>query len=924
MLQLINLHKIYKPKKGPSVRALDGVDLLIQNTGLVFVLGKSGSGKSTLLNVIGGLDSLDEGEMIINGRSSKTFKMQDFDSYRNTYIGFIFQEYNLLEEFNIEKNIAIALELQGKEPTKEKINEILQKVDLEGYANRKVNELSGGQKQRVAIARALIKDPQIIFADEPTGALDSNTGQQVFETLQKLSKEKLVIVVSHDRETAEKYGDRIIELKDGKVISDKSKTTVKNDSSNNFNVVDGVVSIDKDKEITKEQLEMLIAQLQKHDGDIVLTKASQSKKIFGETNQKDINPDLDKDKEFKLIKSKLKNTDALKIGASGLKYKKIRLFFTVLLSFISLAMFGLVDTIGSFNVNHSHAATIVQNGIESVLIQKTLNSNIMNFTNDEISFLQNENSNVLIVPYYTPKNISNLSYGNGDFENGGFLSMYYDLNYDFNAVSLTDNIISDLNYNLIYGTLPTDEHGILITDFQFYLYTRAGMFYSDELNNLQQIEVNEYSDIINKKLFQFKDFYITGIINTGFDFDKYTAEEYLNGDDYNLSDEFMTYVRSGLRNSIFALPIAEEGLTSLNGNNIYDSELRFKFEDDYGYYTALRKYIKNSELNKYHPVYFTQSQVIEDNEIMLSVNFLFLGKLGGIIDIQYFYANEVDLMEKFIINIGDNSYEFFDLSEVLTWFENQANIDAFKNELNSKLSQLDTKNNFTNEQKLYNIKGIYFPTSYSMDIGFNTDLMSYTLSDNNEIYVNLGTYSGALIIAQGNDNQKVDALYKIFNQSIDMFKIEVQSPFTYVFYNFSFLISILGNVFLTMGIVLAVFSSLLLMNFISISIANKKREIGVLRALGARGTDILKIFSFESLIIAFVNIALSVIALLPIISLINSSVAETISSNITFLMFTFRQFGLIVVISILTSVVASALPLIRISRKKPIDVINNK
>lgn len=132
-----------------------------------------------MLNLLGGLDKYDSGEIIIKGVSSKDFKQQYFDSYRNTYVGFIFQEYNILDEFSVGANIALAIELQGRKATDEEINNILREVDLEGYGDRKPNELSGGQKQRVAIARALIKNPEIIMADEPTGALDSNTGRQI-------------------------------------------------------------------------------------------------------------------------------------------------------------------------------------------------------------------------------------------------------------------------------------------------------------------------------------------------------------------------------------------------------------------------------------------------------------------------------------------------------------------------------------------------------------------------------------------------------------------------------------------------------------------------------------------------------------------------------------------------------------------------
>ena len=186
MLEIRKLTKIYKSKTGESVKALDNVSIAFPESGMVFILGKSGSGKSTLLNIMGGLDSYDNGEFIIKGKSSKDFGGSDFDAYRNTFIGFIFQEYNILDDFTVGANIGLALELQGKKATNEKISAILSQVDLLNYAKRKPNELSGGQKQRVAIARALVKEPQIIMADEPTGALDSNTGKQIFDTLKEL------------------------------------------------------------------------------------------------------------------------------------------------------------------------------------------------------------------------------------------------------------------------------------------------------------------------------------------------------------------------------------------------------------------------------------------------------------------------------------------------------------------------------------------------------------------------------------------------------------------------------------------------------------------------------------------------------------------------------------------------------------------
>ncbi|MCI8342997.1 MAG: ABC transporter ATP-binding protein [Clostridia bacterium] len=208
------------PKNAAPVEALKGINVQFGENGMIFILGKSGCGKSTLLNLLGGLDYPTAGEIVIEGKSSAEFTKLDYDNYRNTYVGFVFQEYNLLNEFTVRENVGLALQLQGKKPNGEQIDEMLKKVGLELEEKRRPSELSGGQKQRVAIARALIKEPKIIFADEPTGALDSKTGNEILTLLKELSRDRLVIVVSHDEEFAYRFGDRVIEMADGQIIKD--------------------------------------------------------------------------------------------------------------------------------------------------------------------------------------------------------------------------------------------------------------------------------------------------------------------------------------------------------------------------------------------------------------------------------------------------------------------------------------------------------------------------------------------------------------------------------------------------------------------------------------------------------------------------------------------------------------------------------
>lgn len=285
MLEIKNITKKYTTKSGYVTKALKGVSAEFPDRGLVFLLGRSGSGKSTLLNIIGGLDAPDDGEIIIDGKSSKDFGNEDYDSYRNACVGFVFQEYNLIKDYTVGANIALALELQGKANDRELVDGVLRRVDMtdsDGNTlyDRRIDELSGGQKQRVAIARALVKNPRIILADEPTGALDSSTSEQLYNLLKKLSEEKLVIVVTHDRESAEKYGDRIIKIADGLIVSDDIKNEIK------------------------------------------------------ETEKREYSP----------VRSRLPFSRMLAMGVSGLKVKKFRLITSVILSVIALSIFGFVFT----------------------------------------------------------------------------------------------------------------------------------------------------------------------------------------------------------------------------------------------------------------------------------------------------------------------------------------------------------------------------------------------------------------------------------------------------------------------------------------------------------------------------------------------------------------------------------------------------
>ena len=235
MLELKKITKVYETGELKQ-KALDGVSLNFRKSEFASILGPSGSGKTTLLNIIGGLDEYTSGDLIINGTSTKEYKDSNWDSYRNHRIGFVFQSYNLISHQTVLQNVVLALTISGisKKAGIEKAKKALRDVGLSEHIYKRPNQLSGGQMQRVAIARALVNDPDILLADEPTGALDSDTSVQIMEILKKISNNKLVIMVTHNPDLAEEYSNRIIKLKDGKIVSDTNPFNGENEGKDDI------------------------------------------------------------------------------------------------------------------------------------------------------------------------------------------------------------------------------------------------------------------------------------------------------------------------------------------------------------------------------------------------------------------------------------------------------------------------------------------------------------------------------------------------------------------------------------------------------------------------------------------------------------------------------------------------------------------
>ena len=960
MLEVKNLVKEYRPKKGNPVRAVDGISLKFPEKGMVFILGKSGSGKSTLLNLLGGLDKYDSGEIIIKGKSSKDFSQSEFDSYRNTYLGFIFQEYNILNDFNVAQNIAIALQLQGQKATTEKINEILKEVDLEGYGGRKPSELSGGQKQRVAIARALVKNPEIIMADEPTGALDSKTGLQVFDTLKKLSEDKLVVTITHDRDFAEMYGDRVIELKDGKVVSDIEKYTASaKEISEGLRVTDDkVISVKRGYVLTEKDVEMINGYLKDHEMLIsVDEKANGDLKRFARINdagEKESFRNTDEtkikyseDKKFRLIKSRLPLKNKIVIGASGLKNKPIRLIVTIILSVVAFTMFGLTDTLAAYNKVTATEKSIEESGISAIAMAKVETY----VHNGEYGEWTEKNRGK-----YSDEEIDEFNQKTGmDFRpvleiNGAMmLTSYLEISPkdSYYSIDIGNAIKADESYfgrmGLSYqGKFPKEENEIAISKFFYDAFDEYGYKYGDKTISADSIKTPV--DFLNKEPtinVGGKEMKITAVVETNFDGNKYSSLKSGNqSTDINITDFFLIQemendVKYGFHGMLF---VGEKLWNAMLEEQARERELYYnimQYENDYPVYHSFSSYSDEQTAIGKGKIYYLSDHTgaLKENEIMVGIRDVF-GMLADQECMKYGYARErtTELQAKAegyynarrLLDDGSNEealrqyygYEIFTeedfdnfvTTEVIPYFRDNA--DFLRSDFNYQYYTQDGRSS----EGVVKIVAICTEEENESCVVLPGKAIETLNEAKNRKY-------STIICGNATKDQWKKIIKLHYDEEDQEVAHALQNGTMVTIGMLNDIIETLSEVFLYVGIGFALFAALMLTNFISTSIVFKRREIGILRAVGARGSDVYGIFAIESVIIALINFALSTIATGVVTAVIGASFRKEYHISISILNFGIRQVALIFGVAVVVALIASFLPTFRISRQKPVDAI---
>ncbi len=803
MIRFVNVSKEYRSKKGQVTKALNDININLGNKGLVFIIGKSGSGKSTLLNILGGLDSKTSGHIYIDNKDIDSFKEKDYDSYRNTYIGFIFQDFNLLEEYNVFDNVMLSAKLLRKKVDKEEILNLLERLGLKGLEYRNINELSGGQKQRVGIARALIKNPKVILADEPTGNLDSHSSLETFKLLKEISKEKLVVVVSHDLENANTYADKILELQDGNAIRNDLTVEEKDDNT------------------------------------------------------------------FSLTKSRLPFKECLHFALTSLKSNKVKLFFTIILTMISLVFMGISVNTSMFDKNILATDTLIENKETYYDISYV---NIINpsfgevrelpMTDKIISDFEKEN-NVTANPMYSI------------FDNNSILS--------FEPISDNDTINPIINYvevkddrllSNIIGTIPKSNNEIVIHKYLADNIMEKGI--KDINGNL--FKPTSYDNLVNSRRelpFGLNNVIIVGIIDDD-------NSRYKNLNNETIQQDYTNYYADKAytiygKNLDLKFNTTDEAI--LNHAILNEDEV---LKDGI---TGIKVYNNNGDV-------ITPITNLNSDEVIVSLNYLQEYVDGFKEELDIYLANNSGdyntLLSTFVTN-------YITTNNLTVPFETHYNTKGYYKDL--KVAGVSLTDNYISKDYLEEIKSE----------AVHKELTSFRVYDDNETSL-LKTFRK---YPSDNENTRGETLFITMPYSDDINQLA---------YIYSFLNKYINIVTL----VFILFTILLFSNFIYVSINYSKKQIGILRALGTNKGDIIRIFLYESLTVGIISYIVSIILWFIIIGILNNS----IFGNRGFIFNGIVTHPLVPIImliyTIIISIIITVISLSKITKIKPIDAILNK
>ena len=577
MINVKKISKIYKSDDTP-VFALRNVSLSLPSKGLVFIVGKSGSGKSTLLNMLAGFDKPNHGNIFYGDTNLKKLSATELDYYRNSVVGFVFQDYCLIETFTVKQNIEIAFDYKKEKKSNEAISEILKSVGLQGFEDRYPRQLSAGQKQRVAIARALAKDSKIILADEPTGNLDNKTTTQILDLLKEISEQRLVVVVSHSKEDALLYGERIIEISSGQIVSDCKKNDL---YDNSFAIKQNTICLPNKKRLKDSELEEINELIKKEKGSVSFVK---SKEKFTSHN------DVYNSEHLEIKKTKMGFKNMLKYSWLFFKNQLFSFFLVVFIVTFLITTLSLSLQFGTYDGKDQYAAAIskaqdsslvmVQDG--NLEMEEDINNTTFMFRfdakNAEKLKKEYDYKSYDLYNFYFPITGTSSTKATYTYASPGYLSvintlLVCDNEYLFNKFKDENGV---LHYK---GDISSTANGIIITD----IIAEALISYSSST------KLYSYEDVLNTSHFYNNlGFNVSAIIETPLSFDMYKNDLLINyfedeievvdilTNDYCVAyttnpNYYSQYVQS-VKQNLVNFPVALYSLTVPDTNEKYDNK----------------------------------------------------------------------------------------------------------------------------------------------------------------------------------------------------------------------------------------------------------------------------------------------------------------------------------------------------------------
>lgn len=885
MIKLESVTKTHKIAKDNNVYALNNVSLTLPNKGLVFITGISGSGKSTLLNILGLLDKPDSGDIYIEEKNTKSFKTKEIDYYRNTYVGFIFQEYNLLSNLNVSKNIELALNLQHKKKTKEQVKEVLTKVGLIGLEKRKINSLSGGQKQRVAIARAIIKNPHIILADEPTGNLDTENSKQIFELLKEISKDRLVIVVTHDLDSANLYADRIIEMKDGMVSNDN-----------------------------------------------------------GENIQEQTTP-------LTFIKSRLSIFKALSLSFATLRKKKLKLAVMILLLTISFSLFGFSYLLTKFNINKTHAQTLIAQQESRIEIIKkikgknyTTASPAITFTKAELQTIESKLKKDTIKVSKVVENNWYLEFQRANLNEDDKAYAYYEL-YPTTLLFL-EYTEQELNNLKLLGKVPSAPHEIIISKSLADYILKDGLIIKelDKKGNLVETtyQPKTYDELItSKKKIAVGTTYliISAIVDE--DLSKYeplktTLVDEMLINPTKLYEEYKAKYTSKINEIIVPTNLYKN--LNLLSNNVLSIDL-YKLvylSNDNRIYSNSSLALLDKKIKVYNGTSYQEIDSLNENEIIITETLLdeltnnaYGEKLKKEVQtLQENYKKQLEEYENKIKELEKYQEENPTIEVIYPPTVVEPDITKFIKEYAEKYI---TENNIIGKTLSLEINDLYLrvqeeKTKVYQDykiVGYTSNDINNYVSKDSEFKNYMRDNAEVISIYFDEDNeQNLERIFKEFPQQDSSFI--AKTIYTDTINTVTKVVNKVSIIAKYASLLALVFSIILFIYFSLTSINSNKKDIGILRALGAKTMDIYKIFYLESFIIGIFSLVLSSITCYVGTTFANNLISKDVFVNIRPIIFSYDIIIILFITLIILTTISFIIPVLKISKTKPIDVINNR